>query len=432
MGVSLLTGWLPWTILILGVVALGYLLYRTQRWWWVAFVPAAVVVSLALAWLLGGPVSESLIGQSLLTSDRVWIAVIIAGLLLMVGNFVRSTAVRGSVCVLCAILVFAAAGNEINKSFAQYPTLGDLVGDSGAVVIDGPPAVDPSGSYAALPPGPLTQTWTPTGPNIPTDGGRVSEITLPGTESGFQARTAQVYYPPAYFAENPQPLPVLVLMAGQPGGPGDWLTGQRVQQVFDPFAADHRGIAPVVVVVDQLGGDGLGNPMCFDSPLGNVDTYLSKDVPAGIKKQLVVNPDQKVWAIGGFSNGGTCAFQMAVNHPDVYPSFIDIGGEVEPSNGSHQSTVQAAFGGDEAKFKAVNPMDVLKTKQFPEVSGWFIFGADDGVYSPGGPTLEDAAKKAGMDAQLWLSPGTGHDWNTVIAGMNHVLPWLTQRMELTG
>lgn len=38
-----------------------------------------------------------------------------------------------------------------------------------------------------------------------------------------------VYYPPAYFADNPEPLPVLILLAGQPGDPGDWFLGDRVR-----------------------------------------------------------------------------------------------------------------------------------------------------------------------------------------------------------
>lgn len=431
MGTSLLVGWLPWTILVLGVAATVYLLGRRERWWWLFVVPLVVILAALSGWIVGGPVSQSIIGQTLLTSDRVWIAVVIAGILLGVGNFFRSTPWRTAIAIVCVVVVTAAAGNQINKSFAQYPTLGDLAGVTAGNQIDGPPTVDAGRTYDALPAGPLTATWTPTGPNIPADGkGVVSDITLPGTTSGFAARPGKVYYPPAYFADNPQPLPVLILMAGQPGNPGDWLSGERVQNIFDPFAAQHRGIAPVVVVVDQLGGDGLGNPMCFDSALGKVDTYLSQDVPHQITTQLRVTTDHSKWAIGGFSNGGTCSFQMVTNHPDVYPSFIDIGGEIEPTIGGHQQSVAAAFGGDEAKFAAVNPMDLLKTRKYPGVAGWFIFGADD-VYNTGGPALQSAAQNAGMDTQLWLSPGNGHDWNTVVDGMNHTLPWLAKRTGLT-
>ena len=85
----------------------------------------------------------------------------------------------------------------------------------------------------------------------------------------------------------------------------------------------------------------------MDSSLGQVDTYLSQDVPAAIKSQLRVDPDPKHWVFGGFSYGGTCALQMATNHPEEFPNFIDISGEREPTLGTHAQTVNTAFGGDE-------------------------------------------------------------------------------------
>ena len=88
-------------------------------------------------------------------------------------------------------------------------------------------------------------------------------------------------------------------------------------------------------------------------------TYLSVDVPAWIRATLQVNPDTTTWAIGGLSNGGTCSLQMAVTAPDVYRTFVDLSGEAEPTLGDRAGTVAAAFGGDEAAFAAVNPLDVL-------------------------------------------------------------------------
>ena len=58
---------------------------------------------------------------------------------------------------------------------------------------------------------------------------------------------------------------------------------------------------------------------------------------------------------------------MVTNHPDIYTHFIDISGEEEPTLGSRQQTVDTAFGGDEAKFKAVNPLDIMAAKKFPQI-----------------------------------------------------------------
>lgn len=427
MGVSLLDGALPWTLIVLGVAGGVFLLARRERWWWLYIVPATVVVSAVLAWILGNTVAMSVIGQDLTTSDIVWIGVGLAGLLLAAASLFRTPWWRKAVAILAGLLVLAMAGNQINKSYLEYPRLGDLFGpaDTGDVI----PSLTP-GSTSALPSGALADSWTPTGANIPTDGGKVSTISLPGTSSGFQPRESYVYLPPAYFADDPEPLPVLILMHGIPGGPGDWTIGDRVQDVMNAYAAQHNGITPVVVMPDATGGQ-VSNPLCTDSNLGNVGTYLSKDVPDAIKAQLRVDPRPEKWAIGGFSYGGTCAFQMATAHPDIYPTFLDFSGEQEPTLGTHQDTVQQAFGGDEAKFRAINPLDILATKKFPDSAGWFIVGSDDGVMMPGVKKLYAAAQAAGMDVQYWEAPGLGHDWGVPVAGLTHVMPWLGQRVGIT-
>lgn len=427
---SLLDGWLPWTLRVLALLALGYLLARRPRWWWLIAVPTCLAVALLVAWLIAFPLSRSLIGQDMHTEDFWWLVVICFALALAVASMLRSGYTRKLLAVPAALVVFLAGTNQINVAYAQYPTLGDVLGVTDAAQIDGPPNIAGS-TYAPLPGGPLATVWQPTGPDIPA-AGVVSDITLPGTTSGFPARPGKVYYPPAYFASDPQPLPVLVLMSGQPGGPDDWLLGNRLQQVMDPWAAGNRGIAPVVVVVDQL-GTAAPNPACVDSPLGQADTYLAVDVPAGITQQLRVQTDHAHWAVGGFSNGGTCAVQMAFNHPDVYPSFISLGGEEGPTVGANEAeSIQNLFGGDAAKYRAINPLDLMQTGKFPTVSGWLVYGAGDVVIGPGQDKLYAAARAAGLDVQKYVVPDTSHDWNMVTGGLTHVLPWLGRRMGITG
>lgn len=428
--VSLQNGWLPTLLLVLGAMGAVFLLARRERWWWIWFVPLTLVFAAAVAWALGTLFAQAVIGQKLdNTSDFVWLGVIVAAIVLGVGRSVRVSWWQPLVALLAAALVVGAAANQINRTYVQYPTLGDVLGATSEFEISGPPAVPSSSASAALPAGPLADVWTPEG-SIPAQG-KVSDITLPGTKSGFAARTGKVYYPPAYFAANPQRLPVLILLAGQPGSPGDWFLGDRLQQVMDPMAAQHKGIAPIVVVPDIL-GDATANPGCFDSKLGNVDTYLSVDVPAGINAQLFAQTDHKHWAIGGFSAGATCSLQMATNHPDIYPTFLAFAGELDPSTGgSTQDTINTAFGGDAAKYKAVNPMDLMAAKKYPDTAGWFVAGSEDPIFGPVQPQLFAAAQKAGMNVQLYTNPGTGHAWDTVTGGLAHVLPWLYGRLGIT-
>ena len=226
-----------------------------------------------------------------------------------------------------------------------------------------------------------------------------------------------------------------MLLHGQPGSPDNWLIGDRVQTLMNDFAAHHRGIAPIVVMPDVLGSE-LANPLCADTTLGAADSYLSVDVPAAIRTQLRVDPDPRHWVIAGFSYGGTCSLQMATNHPGIYPNFIDISGQTEPTLGSgatgRKQTVDTAFGGDTTKFTAINPADLLASRTYPTSAGWFLWGAADPDTKTGQQQLFAAAQTAGMTVQQWEVPGTGHDWDTVIGALTHTIAWIATKTNLTG
>lgn len=429
LSISLQDGWLPWVLLALGVISAVFLLIRPLRWW-IFVVAGAVVLAGVVAWLVGTYLAQDLFADSLPTSVTIWIGVIVAAIVLGIGHFFKSSAWHKVAAAVATIVLVAAAGNQINQHFQQYPTLGDLLGAQSDSQIDGPPPINGS-VQPTRPAGPLTDSWKPTGANIPADGkGKISTMDIPGTVSGFTARQASVYYPPAYFADNPVPLPVVILVTGQPGDPSEWFLADRAQKVMDDFAAAHNGIAPVVVSPDALGSQ-VANPLCANTDRGQVDTYLAQDVPNAIRKQLRVDQDTKNWVFGGFSYGGTCSIQLATNHPDIYPNFLDISGQLEPTFGTRQQTVDAAFNGDNAAFVKVNPMDLMAAKKYPNSSGIFVVGSEDSEYKPQAQQVYQAAQQAGMNVQYWESPGTGHDWGTAVAGVEHSMPWIAQKTGLT-
>jgi S-formylglutathione hydrolase FrmB len=257
--------------------------------------------------------------------------------------------------------------------------------------------------------------------------GVVSQVDIPATTSGFPTRPGWVYLPPAYLGSTRARLPVLILLSGQPGSPDDWLTSGELAQRADAYAAAHAGLAPVIVMPDHL-GDPLANPLCVDSPLGNAFSYLTVDVPAWIRAALQVDPDG--WAVGGLSNGGTCSVQLAVNAPDLFATFVDISGEDAPTLGDRDRTVQEAFGGDDAAYRAVNPLDVLTTRTFPDTAGYLVGGEQDDVYLPQAQRVLAACRAAGMDVQLHTRPG-GHTWEVWGPGLGDALPWLGTRQGLT-
>ena len=200
----------------------------------------------------------------------------------------------------------------------------------------------------------------------------------------------------------------------------------RLAEVVDRFAAAHHGLAPVVIVPDATGSS-FGNTLCLDSRLGAVETYLATDVPAWAAVNLQV--DNRRLAIGGFSFGGTCAVQLAVRRPDVYLSFLDVSGQVEPTLGDHARTVRAAFGGDEAAFRRVNPLDELRGARFPHSAGVLAVGRDDAEYRPQAELMAAATRAAGMSVAVDVRPG-GHSWSLAAEALGRALPWLAGRAGL--
>jgi S-formylglutathione hydrolase FrmB len=258
----------------------------------------------------------------------------------------------------------------------------------------------------------------------------VTEVDVPPTRSGFTARRAWLYVPPAYFAADHPLLPVLMLLGGQPGSPRDWLDGGRLAQRMDAWAGSHGGLAPVVVMPDPLGGP-VDNPMCLDSALGRADTYLSQDVPAWVQSHLQVDPDHGHWAVGGFSYGGTCALQLAVGHPAVFRTFFDASGQQAPTLGDPARTLAAAFHGDRAAYAAQDPLTELASHSWAASgsAGYLVVGTQDPDYQRQQQVVAAAASAAGLPVIATELPGK-HAWTVCGAGFDQALPWLSQRMGL--
>src|SRR5262249_22817598 len=110
-------------------------------------------------------------------------------------------------------------------------------------------------------------------------------------------------------------------------------------------------------------------------------------------------------------------------------SFLDISGQDEPTLGTHDQTVKQAFGGDEAKFDAVDPMHVMSRTRFSDTAGLFVVGAGDGEFGPQQKRMYAAATAAGMHTEFQTVPG-GHDWGTFHQGLVIGVPWLAKQEGL--
>ena len=347
-----------------------------------------------------------------------WVFFAVAALLLVVRRLPSGSWRRRGLDVVALLAVVLLAAVQINAYFGLNRTVADLTGTALTRI----PALEQdlmrqSGS-AAIP----LAGWKPAN-GLPADG-VLRTASIPGKASGLQTRASYIYLPPAYFASNRPSLPVLVLVPGQPGGPGDWLTGGSLRPRMDSFAAQHGGVAPVVVVVDPNGNQSANN-LCMDSAIAKADTYLSVDVPAWISATLDVDADHRQWAIGGFSFGATCAVQMGTRHPELYTGILAFASESEPALAKErQKSVDAAFHGDTAAFDAQLPLTLLKERQYPGSVAYFAAGATDPEFVSNLRTLAAAARGAGFTVGSDEVVHTGHSWDMLTPGMANGLDLL--------
>lgn len=248
--------------------------------------------------------------------------------------------------------------------------------------------------------------------------GEVGSVIIPPTRSGFRARPAIVYLPPAALRAHAPRLPLVIALSGQSrgAGPTDVIEKGHIASIMNGIARTHHGVAPIVVVPDQLGPQS-GNPMCIDSPLGRVATYITVDVRRWILTHLPVASDRRDWTIAGFSEGGTCSIQFGAGRPDLFGSLVDVSGEQAPVNGTVAHTIDVGFGGSAAAYAAASPFHLLAVHHYSGMRAFFTAGGLDRHLGPVAPVMAKRAQAAGMAVHYRVLQGLRHNWLTGYAGL---------------
>lgn len=314
---------------------------------------------------------------------------------------------------------------QINAADGSYPDIRSLLVATGGYDITQPLASLDASDVA---PNLLATTQWRVPEGMPSQGAVVT-ITIPATVSGFAAREASVYLPPAALTANPPKLPIIIALSGQPGSPFDWLYDTEIPGMLDQVAADNSGIAPIVVSPDQLGAP-EDNPMCVDGPLGNVATYLMVDVRNWILANFPASSDRLDWTMAGFSEGATCTMELGAGHPEIFGQLVAVAPELVPSIGTPEETVAIGFSGDVNAYNANSPVNVLKANAPSNQVLVAGAGALDDEFTLSTKEIVATAQSLGMNATFIESPETGHDFDTVRYVFGAALPMIVQRAGL--
>lgn len=254
--------------------------------------------------------------------------------------------------------------------------------------------------------------------------GTLADVSIPPS-GHYEPRGAYVYVPPALIKNSSLTLPVIVLLGGYPGTPTDWVNA-GAKTILDDFAAKHKGLAPIVAIPDITGVHNIDTE-CVDSRLGDVETYLTKDVPAYLKAHYQVATSPANWAIMGYSEGGTCSTLVAIRNPDIYRSYGNITGDSIPSLNTPEQTLSVLFNGNKDVELAHDPTHLLATNSNPDykkMHAWYYLANHDSPFILSRvQTQVRTAKLAGVDVSFKEVNGH-HGFEIWKAGFTEALPWL--------
>lgn len=355
-GISLLAGWLPLVIEVAAVLAtLGVLALRPRRWRLV-WLPVCVAIGAA-----AGITACMYTNSEGLASDPsppvlwVWFGVFGAvSAAAILGWRHASWWLRGLsfLAVPLTLLTFLVT---LNQWVGYYSTL--------------------QVAWGAITAGPLPNEINPRAlaglRNSSQTTGKIVAVDIPGNVSGFKHRTEYVYVPPAWFrGVNPPVLPAVMMIAGEFSTAGDWIRSGNALQTIEGYASEHNGVSPIFVFVDSSGAFN-NDTECVNGPRGNAADHLTKDVRPYVVDQYNASSDPQKWGVVGFSMGGTCAFDLTVMHPDLFNTFVDIGGDLGPAAGNKDQTIARLFGGNAAMWDEYDPETVMaRHGAYRGVAGW--------------------------------------------------------------
>jgi len=342
-----------------------------------------------------------------------WGAAPVLALVLAVWTWPRRSWWRRLVGVAAVPVGVAFAAATINAHYAYFPSIAALRGEkahdqvSHRTVVS---IVQAARTSATLPPR-----------------GVVLSLDTPTPRSRFHPRGMFVYLPPAWFSVPRPRLPVLMLIAGSPGTPADWTRSAAADLLFDGFASTHRGVAPILVMPD-VNGSAFADTECVDGPRGNAETYVVDDVRRFVIDHYGATSDPRSWAVGGLSEGGTCALVLSLRHPGLFGSFLDFGGEIAPTIAGPE--LADLYGGNRQALVAHLPTHLLDHQAHPGLAAWFEVGLGDRSARVAARRLAPLVVAAGGQACFVERTG-GHNFIFWHEALRHSLPWIVSRLGLT-
>ena len=143
--------------------------------------------------------------------------------------------------------------------------------------------------------------------------GTATRFYIASAALGGRKQPVDVYLPPGYATHPRTRYPVLYLLHGVPGRPGAFIDTVRMGVVEDELVALHR--ARPLILVMPFGSTGAFTDEEWANgvrPHEGWETFVARDVVHAVEQRYRTTA---VRAIGGLSEGGYGALNIALHHP---------------------------------------------------------------------------------------------------------------------
>lgn len=267
----------------------------------------------------------SLLGTSFLIGMTAVTLLVPAGVAVMWNRWPGRAAWPARSLGLLLVMVVGAgqAATLVNRSFGFYSTVDDLLATS-ALTYRPPQSFSEAPSSGPDAVQVLDQDWLHQGRVAARLGhGTMLTVLMVGRRSGL-ARHGFVYLPPTWFLDPGVSLPVIEMLHGYPGSPGNFRAQLGISDLLDAEVAARR-MPPSVAVFPNTYQKGRASE-CVNAVSGEQDeTYLAVDVPNDVQATFGTLSGRSLGMLG-YSEGGFCAVNLGLHHPDRVAAAVSLSG----------------------------------------------------------------------------------------------------------
>jgi enterochelin esterase-like enzyme len=253
-------------------------------------------------------------------------------------------------------------------------------------------------------------------------------------------RNVYIYLPPQYFqkAYAHYKFPVIELLHGSPGNPQAWVDVMGVIPTFLSLLENHPKDTAVLVMPDTDGGQQYGL-QCLNDPGGVQDmTFVADDVPDAIAKIARVQPPGRAWGLAGYSEGGYCTANIALQQPARYGAagvlsgyFAPIASSVPAGGKPGARPVRGnVFRGRPALQLINTPRQYITRVPVNDVlpAFWLAAGAADRQDVLAAAQFRQLLETRVANVPFVTIPGGGHQGSVWRAALGPMLSWMTPQL----